>query len=102
MHIFITYFHTKNLNIKLFEAWSGHKPNVSHFRVFGSKDWAIIPTKKRKELKPQRKDSIVMEKNSYGLGCTTIDIETPEINPFPIWKRNTTSNTKGSVVVYPH
>ena len=23
----------------LFEAWSGHKPNVSHFRVFHSKAW---------------------------------------------------------------
>ena len=38
----------------------------------------------------------VMEKNSYGLGCTTIDRVTVEINPFPICKRNTTSNTKGS------
>ena len=38
----------------------------------------------------------VMEKTSYGLGCTTIDRETAEINPFPICKRNTTSNTKGS------
>ena len=32
-----------------FEAWSGHKPNVSHFRVFGSKAWARIPPEKRKE-----------------------------------------------------
>ena len=36
----------------------------------------------------------VMEKTSYGLGCTTIDKETTEINPFPICKINTTSNTK--------
>ena len=26
-----------------FEALHGHKPNVSHLRVFGSKDWARIP-----------------------------------------------------------
>ena len=41
-------------------------------------------------------DPSVTEKTSYGLGCTTIDIETAEIIPFPICKRNTTSNTKGS------
>ena len=54
---------------------------------------------------PQRKTtrnlpSIVVnsitEKTSYGLGCTTTDRETKKINPFPICKRNTTSNTKGS------
>ena len=34
-----------------FEAWSGHKPNVSHFRVFGSKAWARIHPEKKKALK---------------------------------------------------
>ena len=44
----------KNLDgITPFEAWSGHKPHVSHFRVFGSKAWAIIPPKKRKDLETQ-------------------------------------------------
>ena len=38
----------------------------------------------------------VTENTSYGLGCTTTDRETAEINPFPICKRNKTSNTKGS------
>ena len=33
-----------------FEAWSGHKPNVSHFMVFGSQAWARIPPEKRKAL----------------------------------------------------
>ena len=32
----------------LFEAWSGHKPDVTHFRIFGSRAWARIPTEKRK------------------------------------------------------
>ena len=41
----------------------------------------------------------VTEKNSYGLGCTIIDRETAEINPFPICKRNKTSNTKGSRII---
>ena len=36
-----------------FKAWSGHKPDVTHFRIFGSKAWARIPTEKRKALQPQ-------------------------------------------------
>ena len=43
-----------------FEAWSGHKPNVSHLRVFGSKAWARIPPEKRKALQPQIKESIMV------------------------------------------
>ena len=33
-----------------FESWSGHKPYVTHFRIFGSKAWARIPTEKRKDF----------------------------------------------------
>ena len=33
-----------------FKYWSGHKPYVTHFRNFGSKAWARIPTEKRKAL----------------------------------------------------
>ena len=36
-----------------FESWSGHKPDVTHFRIFGSKAWPRIPTEKRKDLQPQ-------------------------------------------------
>ena len=39
-----------------YEAWFGHKPNVSHFKVFGSKAWARIPPEKRKALQNQRKE----------------------------------------------
>jgi len=35
-----------------FEAWSDTKPKVTHFRVFGSRAWARIPSKKRKYLNP--------------------------------------------------
>ena len=41
-----------------FESWSGHKPNVTHFRIFGSKAWARIPTEKRKALQPQSQKCI--------------------------------------------
>ena len=43
-------------DITLFEAWSGHKPDVTHFRIFGSKAWARIPTEKRKALQPQSQE----------------------------------------------
>ena len=42
-----------------FEAWSGHKPDVTHFRIFGSKAWARIPTEKRKALQPQSQDFLI-------------------------------------------
>ena len=36
-----------------YEAWSGLKPEVTHFHIFGSRAWAQIPSKKRKALDPQ-------------------------------------------------
>ena len=42
------------------ESWSGHKPDVIHFRIFGSKAWAIIPTEKRKDLQNQIKEFIFL------------------------------------------
>ena len=41
-----------------FEAWSGHKPDVTHFRIFGSRAWDRIPTKKRKALQPQSQECL--------------------------------------------
>ena len=60
----VTYVHKidphKSLEGKTqFEAWNGYKPNVCHFRVFGSKAWARIPPKKRKEFQPKGKESIM-------------------------------------------
>jgi hypothetical protein len=31
-----------------FEAWTSDKPDVTHFRIFGSRAWAHIPSEKRK------------------------------------------------------
>ena len=42
-----------------FEAWSGHKPDVTHLRIFGSKAWARIPTEKTKALHPQSQECLV-------------------------------------------
>jgi transposase InsO family protein len=35
-----------------YEAWSGLKLEVTHFRIFGSREWARIPSEKRKALDP--------------------------------------------------
>ena len=39
-----------------FEYWSGHTPNVSHLRIFDSREWARIPLDKRRDLKPQSQE----------------------------------------------
>ena len=41
-----------------FETWSGHKPDVTHFKIFGSKAWARIPTEKRKDLQNQSQECL--------------------------------------------
>ena len=56
-----------------FEAWSGHKPNISHFKVFISKAWARIPPKKRKDLQPKRKKSIMVVYVEYVNGYNLFD-----------------------------
>ena len=49
--------HIQNISFKKsvngntpYEAWFGHKPNVSNFRIFGSRAWARIHSEKRKYL----------------------------------------------------
>ena len=39
-----------------FEAYFGHKPDVSNLRVFGSTTWARILLDKRRDLQPQSID----------------------------------------------
>ena len=41
-----------------FKTWSGHKPDVTHFKIFGLKAWARIPTKRRKALQPQSQECL--------------------------------------------
>ena len=36
-----------------YKAWSGLKPEVAHFCIFGSRAWARIPSEKRKALDAQ-------------------------------------------------
>ena len=59
-----------------FEAWSGHKPDVTHFRIFGSKAWARIPTEKRKALQPQSQECLFVGYSEYSRGYKLINLRT--------------------------
>ena len=43
-----------------FKEVHGHKPTVSHLRVFGSKDWARIPIDKIKDFQSQSSKCILV------------------------------------------
>ena len=59
-----------------FEAWIWHKPNVTHFRIFGSKAWARIPTEKRKALQPQSQECLFVRYYEYSKGYKLINLST--------------------------
>ena len=48
-----------------FESWSGHKLDVTHFRIFGSKTWARIPNERERLCSAK-------DKSAYLLGILNI------------------------------
>ena len=67
----------KNLDgITPFESWSGHKSDVTHFRIFGSRAWAIIPTEKRKDLQPQSQQCLFVGYSEDSKGYNLINLST--------------------------
>ena len=59
-----------------FKYWSGNKPDVTHFRTFGSKTWARTPTEKRKALEPQSKEFLFVGYFEYSKGYKMIKLST--------------------------
>ena len=59
-----------------FEAWSGHKPDVSHFRIFGSRAWDRIPLDKRRDLEPQFKECLFVGYSEDSKGYKLINMIT--------------------------
>ena len=59
-----------------FKSWSRHKPDVTHFRIFGSKAWARIPTEKRKPLHPQSQECIFVGYSEDSKGYKLINLNT--------------------------
>ena len=41
-----------------YKAWTGKKPNVSHFREFGSDIWVLDESKNRSKLAPKSKKMV--------------------------------------------
>ena len=67
----------KNLDgMTPFEAWTGHKPDVTHFRIFGSKAWARPPTEKRKTLQPQSQEFLFVGYSKDSKGYKLIYLST--------------------------
>ena len=62
--------------INPFEAWSGHKPDLSYFRIFGSKAWARITLEKRKAMEPQSQEFIFVVYSEDSKGYNMININT--------------------------
>ena len=68
--------HKLVIGVTPFEALMGHKPNVSHLRVFGSKAWAINPTKKRRAFQDQSSECILLGYADDAKAYKLMDIST--------------------------
>ena len=62
-----------------FEAYFGHKPDVSNFKVFGSTAWARIPLDKRKALQPQSIECVFIGYLEESKGYKLLNIRTKQI-----------------------
>ena len=68
--------HKHLYGITPFKPWSRHKPDVTHFRIFGSKAWARIPTEKRKALQHQSQECLFGGYSEYSKGYKLINLST--------------------------
>ena len=59
-----------------FQAWSGHKLDVSHFSIFVSRAWARIPLDKRRALEPQSQECLFVGYSKYSKGYKLINMST--------------------------
>ena len=59
-----------------FKAWSGHKPDLTHFRIFRTKAWARIPIEKRKALQPQIQECLFVGYSEDSKGFKLINLST--------------------------
>ena len=62
-----------------FEAYFGHKPDVSNLRVFGSTAWARISLDKRRDLQLQSIKCMFIGYPDESKGFKLLDIRTKKI-----------------------
>ena len=60
-----------------YKAWTGKKPTVSHFRVFGCDAYAHVPKMREESLIKKRKSTILsaMRRKQKGIDCTIPYVE---------------------------
>lgn len=61
------------------EIWTGMKPDISHFRVFGSKAMAFIPKEKRQKFDAKSKEYIFVGYCETQKGYRLMDAKTNEV-----------------------
>lgn len=61
------------------EIWTGVKPDISHFRVFGSRAMAFIPKEKRQKFDAKSKEYIFVEYCETQKGYRLMDAKTNEV-----------------------
>ena len=59
-----------------FESWSGNKPDVPHFNIFGSTAGARIQLDKRRDLEPQSKEFLFFGYSEYSKWYKLINLST--------------------------
>ena len=59
-----------------FEAWGGHKPDVSHFKIFGSRAWARIRLDKSRALEPKIQELLFVGYSDFFRGYKLINMRT--------------------------
>jgi hypothetical protein len=79
-----TYIQNKYAHISIkdktpYEAWSGLKPEVTHFRIFGARAWARIPSENQKALDPQRIKRVFVGYPDGVKGYKLIDLSSDHI-----------------------
>lgn len=61
------------------EAWSGHKPTVNHFRVFGCLCYIHVPEQKRHKLEEKSEKGIFLGYSSQSKGFQIFNLETQQL-----------------------
>ncbi len=66
-------------NITPYHLWMGNSPDLSYFRVFGSKCWYVIPKNKVRKLDARSKEGLMMGYSTQSKGYRIWDIETSKL-----------------------
>ncbi len=66
-------------NITPYHLWKGNSPDLSYFRVFGSKCWYVVPKNKVRKLDARSKEGLMMGYSSQSKGYKIWDVETSKL-----------------------